>query len=256
MQDAVARLDAERGAHGRVVGLALGHGGIIRRRRGRHVARHGGDLRARAAAPRRLARVALDHLHRVARLGPRQRIERQAVAHRRGAGDEQQPVGAQLPDAREPRPARLAGVAQERQRVADDLVEAVAVKRRELRAVLRRFRLRVERGDVVGQLVFLDEVVVGVLVARRARSRRSRPSRLASRRAKRPACSDRRAVVVAGLGDELVVLPDRLAVEPPVAAVGPARQHLARDTICPGRNGAASRRSRTCRAGAAAVPRP
>src|SRR2546428_3135267 len=91
----------------------------------------------------------------VGRLDPRLRVERQPIAHRRVAGDQEaaliaQEPGPTLPAGRIARLHRL--VAADRQHMADDLVEAFGEDLAQTRALQRVSETRIERVDVARQL--------------------------------------------------------------------------------------------------------
>jgi hypothetical protein len=108
-----------------------------------------------------LERVALgDRLARVLR-EPGQRVQRQAEAHRRVAGDEVHAIGAEGPRAASPAPAVRGG---QRQRPAHHVVEPGLKDAREARAFARVVEARVERVDVGREPPLTPEVVPDVLV--------------------------------------------------------------------------------------------
>ena len=139
-------------------------------------------------------------------------------------------LGAEEPRPAAPPPAgrRIRIVtAGQRQRVADDRVEAALEQTGEPDALDAVVQLGAQRVDVERQPALLPELVPDVLVAR------DRAARLDAE--PRRQCLDepsRRLGLVAEVlrfvGDQRLVVPDRLAVRTPPAAERPARQRLAR----------------------------
>ena len=226
MEDAVARFGADRGADDVGVGLADRDGRVIA---DEPAVDHPLSAALRGGRQRRPAfgRVLLDDLHGVAGGGPGQRFEREAVAHGRVAGNEHEPLGAQLPDGRLPGLVRQPGGAQDGKRVADDGIEALGEDPGEAGAVFLGFDFGVERGDVVGQPGLLEEIVIDVLVgvADILRVEAQPVGELAEKMGR---MFRRDLVIPAGFGDEIVLGPDGIAVLAPVTAIGPARQRFAR----------------------------
>ena len=157
---------------------------------------------------------------------PGLRVERQAQAQRRIAGDQVAPLGPQ-----EPRPALPADfrrtAALHRQHVADHLVESLREHLAEARAFQGVVELGVERVDIGGKLAFLPEVVPDVL------ERREDVARIEGqpRGQRREECLRRpfvRTVVDRLVGKQLRILPNGLLVLPPEKRQRPARQLLAR----------------------------
>ncbi|MCY1214496.1 hypothetical protein D9M72_263100 [compost metagenome] len=181
----------------------------------------------------RRGRVALDEVGVVALAGPRLRVERQAVAHGRIARDQEQAVVAQEPGAGLPAGAgergRVAvGVAGlDGQHVADHRVELLREHAAQAHAFEFVVELGVEGVDVHRQAAFAPQVVVGVLVAgldvalgeaQLVRQHGGEAARVLAR-------------VVRGkalVGEQLGVVPQRLAVGAPEDRQRPARQLLAR----------------------------
>ena len=135
--------------------------------------------------------------------------------------------GAEEPDAALPL-RRLLGFAGplQRQHVADHLAEPTVEDRREPRALFLVLELRLERVDVHRQPPFPPEVVPDVLV-RGDRMLRVDAQHAGELHDEVPRVRLSVPVVDGLVGDERVVLPDRLAVAPPPAAERPARQRFA-----------------------------
>ena len=210
VQPAVARLDAQGGADRAGVGLAVRRRPIVRDRNvrpwdwtSRPAIRRQRGRAAAAGSERRTDRLVTA---RVLRGDPRQRVERQAKAHRRIAGDQVQVLAAQEPAAAHPRRLAVAAGAQ-RQRVADDLVQALLEDPGQAAALLGVVEIALQRIDVDRQLPLAPEVVPDVLVAGDADTPDRRPAaRPGPRRTAAPPLAV--AVVRAVLGDQARVVPD------------------------------------------------
>ena len=115
----------------------------------------------------RREQVLLDHVRVVGLVHPRQRIERQAVAHRRIPGGQVQPLVAHEPGAGDPlrRGHTDLPLALERQHVADDFVQALREEAAQAGALHLVVQPRLEGVDVHRQPALPPQVVPGVLVA-------------------------------------------------------------------------------------------
>ena len=111
--------------------------------------------------------VLLDHVRVVGLVHPRQRIERQAVAHRRIAGGQVQPLVAHEPGAGDPlrRGHAHLPLALERQHVADHLVQPLREEAAQAGTLHLVIEPRLEGIDVDRQPALPPQVVPGVLVA-------------------------------------------------------------------------------------------
>src|SRR5439155_13333351 len=166
----------------------------------------------------------------IAGRSPRQRLERQAQAHRGVAGNEVAALRAQEPGGGlPPAGARFFafGVAPERQRMADRLVQSLLEDLAQPGALERVVEARVEGIDVRRELALAPQVVPGVLI-RREHVLRIEPDLLGEGLQERGRLRRRRAVVDALVGEERGIVPYRLAVLAPVAGKRPARQLLTR----------------------------
>ena len=222
----VARLHHQSGAY-HPVGRLPGRRGPVagaRNRCGRP------DPAARQDVPRRQRRsgrerILLDHGRRMTRIDPGERVQRQAQAGRRVAGDEQQMFAAQQPETALPHPGagRRSG---QRQHIADRTTQVLLEHAPEPLAVLGSLQPRVARGQVHRELPFPAQVGEGVFVGRHdvvgagAHPVRQRPDQ--PFRVRRTV-----TVVVREVGEQCAVPPQRLAVRAPVAAERPARQRFA-----------------------------
>ena len=255
----VARLDAERGADrgpsadsaaSRLGDRAAGCSAMPRR-----VAACAAPRRARCGSGPRGANGSRRTDVRVVVLGrrPGQRVERQAKAHRRVAGDQEQLLAAEEPPAARPSGAGSGDCRTlQRQGVADDARPGPCSKTRaSARARSSGPRACSQRIDVDRQPPLRPQVVPDVLVGRDGRCRRSTPSRSASALDEAPAP---RVVAVAVVG--------RLVARSRSGRARPARRRAAsssrapsaaatrRDTTCPGRSAAGrpgAKRSRSRR---------
>ncbi len=209
----------------------------------RHVARRGARVgrRGRAAVAcaqcggvrqrvGRCERIAFEQMRIVARGDPRQRIERQPVAHRRIAGHQIHPLVAEEPRPRLPARAVERGRAvraPDRQHVADHAVEPPVEHVAQPRAFQFVVDARIERIDVHGQPAFAPQVVPDVFVAG--------PDEVA---AQAETCGERvdEALRVVGaqrgrlalVREQRRIVPHRLAVRAPEDRHRPARQLFAR----------------------------
>ncbi len=144
VEHAVAGLRADGGADDIAVGLAGGDDGVIA----------GADQLAvddPLAVPFRngeggaaFGGILFDDLDGVGGSGPGKRFERQAVAHGRVAGDEQEPLGAELPLTGEPRAAGAIRGAQDGKGVPDNRIETALEDLRQPGAILIILDLGVE----------------------------------------------------------------------------------------------------------------
>ena len=189
-------------------------------------------VRAVRALPRRQwrrlrKRVGLVEMGILVRRDPGQRVERQPIADRRIAGNQEQVLGAQEPGAARPVRARVGFVDPlQRQHVPDDPAEPLLEDPREPRALLFVLQLGLQRVDVHRQPPFPPEIVPDVFV-RGDGMLRADPQQVGELHDE--ALRLRLAVPVVDrlVGDERVVFPDRHAVAPPPAAERPARQRFA-----------------------------
>ena len=163
VEHAVADLGAERRSHdGRRRLGARRHAVVSRARRlGRPTGAHA--IVAGQRQPR-LHRVVLAQVGIVALVDPRQRRERQAITHRRVAGQEIHAAVAQVPGPGAP--FTLAAGAGERQGVADDCLEPGREDAAQPLALELVVELRVERVDVHRQSSLAPQVIPDVLVSR------------------------------------------------------------------------------------------
>jgi len=178
----------------------------------------------------RRERIALDEIRIVGIGDPRQRIERQPIAHRRIARHEVHPLVAEEPRAG--LPARTVECrpfvdALDRQHVTDHAVELPVEHLAQSRAFELVVEPRVERIDVDGQPALAPQVVPHVLVAGY--------DEFVGQTEARGECVDEALRVVgracgrfALVGEQRRVVPHRLAVGAPVDRQRPARQLLAR----------------------------
>ena len=172
-------------------------------------------------------------------------------ANRRESGTGARGAGT---TGRSSQPARVRRrrVPPQRQHVADRRCSSPCSKMRASRArSSSSFSSRLQRIDVGRQPPLPPEVVPDVLVAGMHACRRRRRAARPARSTNRCAVAVAVAVVDRLVGDQPVVVPDRLAVAAPVAAERPARQRLARIPLAlaevqqsrPARTAAFSRRS-------------
>ena len=113
---------------------------------------------------------------------PRQRIERQPIADRRIAGNQEQVLRPQEPGAALPvRGPGRPSIASQRQHVADDAIEPLLEDPRKPRALFFVFSSRLQRIDVHRQPPLPPEVIPDVLVRRDAHAAGSTPRRSGKR---------------------------------------------------------------------------
>src|SRR5260370_33768605 len=116
---------------------------------------------------------------------PRERVERQAKAHRRVARDEIQVFAAQEPFAAHP-PGLTVSPDSQRQGIADDLVQALLEYACQAKTLFFLVQPVLQRIDVDRQLPLTPHVVPDVLVTRDEELRAdAQPRRHASREASR-----------------------------------------------------------------------
>jgi hypothetical protein len=108
----------------------------------------------------RLHRIGFVQPRIIFRGHPRLRIQRQAVAHRRIAGQQVAALVAQEPGAA--LPAGVGGVARERQHLTGDVFEALAEHLDEPRTLDLVLELRVERIYVARELPFTPQVIENI----------------------------------------------------------------------------------------------
>ena len=174
----------------------------------------------------RLGLVGRVHPGHVALRRPGLGVERQAKAHRRIAGHEVATFGTQEPRAGLPA-GQAVRVASDRQHVPDHLVEPLAEDLAQALAFERVGQTRIEGVDVGRQLAFTPEVVPGVLVGGKdVLGIERQTARHAREETARLALGD--LAVLALVGKQLRVRPDRFAVLAPVEVERPAGQLLAR----------------------------
>ncbi|KDB52787.1 hypothetical protein X805_16520 [Sphaerotilus natans subsp. natans DSM 6575] len=177
----------------------------------------------------RRERILLDQEGIVLLRHPGQRVQRQAVAHRRVAGHQVHALVAEEPRAGDPARAaqRRALGRLDRQHVADLLLQALVEDTAQAHALELVVQPRVERVDVDRQAALAPQVVPGVLIAglhelvgqAQARGQAQHETLGIGRGV---------LVVVALVGEQRHVVPARLAVGAPVGRQRPARQLLAR----------------------------
>ena len=233
VQATVARLGAQRGAHhaaGRLeearhrrsLALARLAVAIARVQRGAQLL-----LDALPAGQRRerLVRVLRRDIGVVQLADPGLRVQRQAVAQRRIAGDQPAVLVAQEPGAGQP--GIIAGAAHQRQDLADHLAETAAEHLAQALTLQRVTQTRILRGDVGRQAALAPQVIEPVLIGREYMlgGQPQAPGQ-AGQEACGQACIG--AVVAGFVGIQRRVLPDRLAVLAPEAVERPARQLLTR----------------------------
>ncbi len=173
--------------------------------------------------------VVLVHVRVVALRDPRQRIERQPVAHRRVAGDQVHPLVAEQPRSGDPRRLgrRRVRPARQRQHVTDLRVQPLRVDPAQPGALHLVVEPGVERIDVHRQPPFAPQVVPGVLVCGLDERRvQAQPSRQGVDEAARVGTGIRRRPPL--VGEAARIVPARLAVGPPEHRQRPARQLFAR----------------------------
>src|SRR5262249_19994791 len=166
---------------------------------------------------------------------PWQRLEGQAVAERRIARNQEQMAGTEKPPAA--RPGELRGASagaresaaapRQRQHIPDDAVEPLLENTRQPGALLRIPQSRTERVHVGRQPAFLPQIVPDIF-ERRDTVPGIDGQRVCQRHDEASGVLLALAVIDRLVGDERVVIPDRLAVAPPPAPERPARQRFAR----------------------------
>ena len=154
---------------------------------------------------------------------PRLRVERQAIAHRRIAGNEVAALGAQEPRAGLP---PVADVLHDRQHVADRVRQPLREDLGQARPLERVVDARIERVDVDRQPALAPQVVIDVLEGREDVFGRDAQA-LGDALEETPGMLGGGAVIDALVGVERRRIPDRLAVLAPEAVQRPARQLLA-----------------------------
>ena len=168
-------------------------------------------------------RVGFDQIRVVGLVHPRQRIHRQAKAHRRIAGQQVQPLVAQEPAASAPARA----IAGNRQGVAHGVVQAVLEHPAQALALEFVVQPRVEGINVHRQLALAPQVIPDVFVA--GQDAIGVQAQHAGQRVDKAAGVFRGVVRgQAFVGKQGRVAPARLAVLAPVHRQRPARQLLAR----------------------------
>ena len=184
----------------------------------------------RAAQRRRRCERIMRVLVRIVRLRyPRQRIERQTVAHRRIAWDQIHAIAAEIPRPGDPtRPLqRQITFARQRQHIARHRRQPAVVHAPQTHALHLVIETRFERIDVHRQAPLAPQVVPGVLIARFDELRIERE--LARQVGQETPCIlGGIAAWLALVGEQRVVVPARLAIGTPVERQRPARQLLAR----------------------------
>lgn len=231
-EPAVARLDRHGGAYGAAklaerlfdpaaIALVGMEGGFRHGPAGRYE-----DIRQRFARDRRIGGVDI----RVTRRGNiGQRAERQAVSDRTVARDKEDLAAAGAPFLADPDPCfgclgvpclnRKDVTGRGREAAGEDAGDAVAL--------LRILQLRIGRIDIFGKAAFLDDPVGRIFIGRLHHVRLDRQL-LCDRRQELFGILGFDAGILAFGGDQIEVLPDRLAVAAPVKREGPARQAFAR----------------------------
>jgi hypothetical protein len=172
----------------------------------------------------RRERVLLDDVRIVLGLDPRQRRQRQAVAHRRIPGQQQQRVAAHRPRAADP----IAALAlRQWQQIADDLPHPLPEDAAQSCALQFVVELRIRRADVHRQPPFAPKVVADIFMprlhvlhadAQALRERGAEALRVGAGVAQR----------LALVGEQGRIVPARLTVGAPADRQRPARQLLAR----------------------------
>ena len=233
----VAGFNAQGGAHqpgGRFAALRNPHRAARLLRRVR-LAQYLGAGQGRAGG----LRVGFGARRAVGRRGPRQRIERQPVAHGRVAGYEVEALLAQQPRPAAPAPAalrrriarsprcraRLAVIGLQRQHIAHRRLQALPENAAQARALVLVVELGVKGVHVEWQLAFAPQVVPGVLKA--GPDVLGRQAQLLRQRLDEALCLGGAVLRrLAFVGQQGGLLPDRLAVGAPKQRQRPAWQLL------------------------------
>ena len=154
---------------------------------------------------------------------PRLRVERQAIAERRIAGNQVAVLGTQEPRAALPLVMRIL---HDRQHVADGVGQALREHLGQPFALQRIIDPRIEGIDIARQAALAPQVVVDVLIGREDMLGRH-PQALGHPLQEAAGLLGAGAVVLALVGIQGRGVPERLAILAPEAVQGPARQLLA-----------------------------
>ena len=155
--------------------------------------------------------------------GPRLRIERQPVTHRRIAGEQVAALRAQEPRAGLP---LLALVLDDRQHMANGVGQALGKHFHQALAFERIIKARVERIDISRQTPLAPQIVIGILESREDMFRIKRQL-LGNALHEAFGMLAGHAVIALFVGIERRRTPDRLAVLAPETVEAPARQLFA-----------------------------